>query len=175
MINIIRIDSRSILYPFIEVLLHDAFPSNERRPDSCQCYNADHEPRFHCCVVEYNDAPAGLVCYWELEDFCYIEHLATIPSMRHNGIGTSVLSLLKLQYRLIVLEVEPPTDAVAQRRIAFYRLNEFELWTEPYMQPAYSPDQQPLPMQIMSYGPVANDQKANIISSIHRTIYGVEL
>lgn len=153
----------------------DAFPPEERRPMPQQRTYADHNPLFHPHAVMENGTFAGLLNYWTLQGFIYIEHLATCPSLRGGGLGKRILQQLIAQTTVpIVLEVEPPTNEISVRRIGFYKRCGFTLWEQQnYMQPAYADDLPSIPLLLMVYGDL-DEQKdfAHICREIHTKVYG---
>lgn len=166
-------------YPFVEKLLHTAFPEEERRADELQRRNTDSHPQFGCYLVaeqeKNTDVPIGLITLWHLNGFCYVEHLATIPSVRNSGYGQRILSKVGEMFPgLIVLEVEPPEDEMAIRRIGFYRRCGFSFCEKPYLQPPYRQGDKPFPLCLMFRGADSIDEDfTRIRDEIHRCVYGV--
>lgn len=161
-------------FRFVSCLLLSAFPREERReiPDFASI--VDSSSVFHCCLVCDGDTPVGLVTYWELNGFCYIEHLAMLPECRGRGYGSHVLACLKvMQQRPIVLEVEHPEDETSRRRIAFYERQGFVCWQHEYLQPPYREGDAPLPLCLMVYGDwVESDSNFLIVrDAIYSQVY----
>ncbi len=52
--------------------------------------------------------------YWETEDFLYIEHLCIRPELRNQQYGRKALSLLQEKKKCIILEIDPPEDAISK-------------------------------------------------------------
>lgn len=175
MVELIRLqETDTPEYLFVEKLLTEAFPEEERRdlPDFHTLTRC--EGRFYNNVITDNDSPIGLVTYWDLERFLYIEHFAILPALRNGGYGHRVLELLKNRLRRpIVLEAEPPTEELARRRIAFYCRQGFILWQSPYLQPPYRNSDTPFPLCLMVCGNLneATDF-AYVRQTIHQTVYG---
>lgn len=141
-------------------LYQASFPPDERRPVSQLRQIAQSESRFSILGIaipqaEAHGSPqfAGFIAYWHFGTFVYVEHLATQPQLRSQGLGKTLVQQLQSMFRglPIVLEVEPAVDHVTTRRIAFYQRLGFRLHTRfRYMQPAYSPATQPLPLRLMT-------------------------
>ena len=118
MLHLQRIHTHHPHYPFVEALLHSAFPEAERRDDLEQREQTDHHPLFHCYLVTDTDGkteeqPVGLITVWRLEGFSYVEHLATSATVRNQGYGRRILEALRKEVQgLLILEVEPPTHRV---------------------------------------------------------------
>ncbi|MDE5544014.1 MAG: GNAT family N-acetyltransferase, partial [Bacteroidales bacterium] len=187
-----RLATNHRLYPFVEDLLHTAFPAHERRDDAQQREYTDHKKEFSAYALIDGNEPIGLITCWHfcgdnmsakeqsaertLPEFVYVEHLAVAPSKRNGGYGAEILRSLKERHKeIIVLEVELPQDEMSRRRIAFYERNGFELCRLPYRQPPYRPGDTSLPMHLMFHG---TDSLASIFNTIRNTIhhhvYGVE-
>lgn len=142
-------------YPFVEALLHAAFPEEERRDDAQQRAFTNLNPKFHCCLLTDDKSPVGLLNYWDFTDFVYIEHFAIHESMRNMGYGGQALrAFLRQTERPVVLEVEMPRvkGDLTHRRIAFYRRLGFSLRRMSYRQPPYREGGEWLPMKLMSSG-----------------------
>lgn len=162
-------------YAYAEQLMTDAFPPEERRPIEQQRAYTDHNPLFHSNAVVENGQFAGLINYWQLDGFLYFEHLATCPSLRGGGLGKRILETLCANAALpIILEVEPPTNEIASRRIGFYRRCGFSLWDkQTYMQPSYAPGLPSIPLLLMAYGDIDEEQDfERTVREIHRHVYG---
>ena len=83
----------------------------------------------------------------------YVEHFATNPELRGQGIGSDALNMLmELADKPVVLEVEPEdSNPLASRRIGFYRRHGFMLHSDyKYIQPPYTPESQSIEMKLMS-------------------------
>ncbi|MDE7150632.1 MAG: GNAT family N-acetyltransferase, partial [Candidatus Amulumruptor sp.] len=159
-------------------LLIDAFTEDERRELDAQRQNIDILPNMHCCVaVDESENPIGFITYWELGNFCYIEHFAIAPLQRDCGYGAHfIYSLLNSLASPVVLEVELPDNSIAQRRINFYKRIGFVPWAEyNYIQPPYRSGGNSIPMMLMAYGPLSADIDAdNISTAIHNNVYGTD-
>lgn len=77
--------------------------------------------------------------------------------------------------RPLVIEVEPPTDEMACRRIGFYERNGLRLWNDvEYVQPPYSPDRHAIELKLMTYGGISLSAGDKYVKRIHRDVYGVK-
>ena len=163
-------------YPFVENLLHESFPEEERRDDDMQRYNTDNNPLFTAYLITDDTENIGLITLWRLSGFLYVEHLATSPSVRNKGYGKMIMQALLNNFpdSKIVLEVELPEDELSKRRIGFYERNGFTLCEKPYMQPPYRKSGSPIPMYIMYSGTESIDEMFETITSeIHKNVYQV--
>ena len=178
MIQLTDIKTTHPRYPFVEALLHAAFPEEERRDDELQRNYTNHHPKFHCCLLTDDGSPVGLLTYWDFTDFVYIEHLAIHESMRNGGYGGRALDLFIRQAgRPVVLEVEMPRikGDITHRRIAFYRRHGLSLRKMAYRQPPYREGDEWLPMKLMSNGGMKWLKMADMVcDTLYREVYGVE-
>lgn len=161
-------------YAFVENLLHESFPEEERRDDDMQRYNTDNNPLFTTYLITDDAEYIGLITLWRLSEFLYVEHLATSPSVRNKGYGKMIMQALLNNFpdSKIVLEVELPEDELSKRRIGFYERNGFILCEKPYMQPPYRKSGSPIPMHIMFSGTDSIDGMFDTITSeIYKNVY----
>ena len=173
MIEIRDIKKEDLLYPFIENLLISAFPIQERRDIVDQRELTNSSQIFYNNVVILNDKPIGLITYWDMENFYYIEHFAIDEKNRNKGYGQEVLNILKKTLKApIVLEAEVPNDEISQRRINFYQRQGFILHNIHYLQPPYRKGDLWLPLKLMTYGKIdMNNQYEFIKNKIYKYVY----
>jgi len=159
----------------MENLLINSFPEDEYRDLQELRDYTDNSPIFFWNIIYADKKPVGLVSYWNLDSFYYIEHFAIDPAQRNGGFGKKLLE--KLSNKLdgsIVLEVETPTEEMAERRIAFYKRQGFALWEKEYMQPPYKKGENGLPMFLMVKGNLDMEKDFDRIKqSIYRHVYNV--
>ena len=180
MLKITPINTAHEGYAFVEELMNDAFPIEERRDNDKQRANTDHNPLFtvHFITDEKEDGTSvnvGFITSWNLGSFHYLEHFATGPQVRNMGYGKQVLSMVLGQMSgLIVLEVEEPEDEMTRRRIGFYERNGFKICQKEYMQPPYRPEGNALPLKIMFRGQESLDMDfEHVRDTIYREVYEV--
>ena len=96
-----------------------------------------------------------------------------LPQLRNHRIGGKVLTHMEQHFpQLQLLEVEPPTDEITRRRIAYYERNGFRILNRDYLQPPYSrpSDENPgFPLWIMGRGTAGNIEEN--IRTIHQEVY----
>ena len=164
-------------YPFVEDLLHSAFPADERRDDELQREYTDSNDNFHCVLIQKPGKPVGLLTYWHFDTFVYVEHFAISEELRRGGLGMQAISHFTSSINLPeVLEVETPRikGDITHRRIAFYRRAGFTLRKMAYRQPPYREGDEWLPMKLMTYGNFKWLKMADAIrDTIYREVYGV--
>ena len=177
MIEIKRISTQDgTEYAYVEHLMETAFPQEERRDTFQQREYSDHHPLFCSNILLENGKPIGMISYWKMDEFFYIEHLAIDPDLRNGGYGSRVLERTKeLLQAPIVLEVELPEEEMSKRRIGFYQRQGFTLHEKPYVQPPYRKGDSGLPMHLMSYGDIDMESHFEFVrDTIHKEVYGVE-
>lgn len=158
MITLKRItDTNSDEYRFTEELLTTTFPREEYRELDEQRNNTATKQQFHLMIAYKEEQAVGFISYWTLNNFCYVEHFATLHSLRGNGFGRAILEQVKQHNEKIVLEVEEPINDITTRRINFYCRSGFELCHIPYLQPPYRKGDEALPMRLMFNGCPANE------------------
>lgn len=176
MIKLQRISTQDQdLYKFMEDLMVYSFPVEEYR-DLKELKNfTDQRKNFYCNIIWQDEKPIGLMNYWDLNTFYYIEHFAIDEKHRNGGIGKQALKhLCEILNSPIVLEVEHPDNAMAERRIRFYERQGFTLWDKPYLQPPYKKGEDFLPLYLMAQGNMDADQyyedvKRKIYSEVYNT------
>ena len=128
--EIIRLQTEN--HPLMErarMLYAQSFPVHEQRQYPSQCRIMGHEA-YHFGLVMENGEFAGLMLYWETEDFIYVEHFCMLPELRGRGLGSRALTLLGACGKTVILEIDPPVDAFSVRRRQFYERAGFV--TNPY-------------------------------------------
>lgn len=155
-------------------LYESAFPECERRPTEAWLRLMDDEPAFHAMLIGTESIFAGILTYWEMPGFVYVEHFAVVPEARGGGIGQYMMQQFRQAFPRVVLEAEPPTDELTQRRIAFYRRCGFEMSERPYLQPPYRWGEQPVPLVLMSTDAVWLESQYDMVCRIvAERVYGV--
>ena len=157
-----------------------AFPPEERRlwadEADIQSFRRDN-PAMHMRVIEADGEFAGFMIYWSLTPTDrYVEHLATLPSLRGRGLGAKLIESLRDTPGVrIMLEVEPPADELTRRRVGFYnRLGLMLHSSLPYTQPPYSAGQPPVRLCLMTDPEVTDSHLADtLIPRLHHTVYHI--
>ena len=162
----------------IEQLYIKSFPPEERRDwsDIKRLISQDVSP-YNIEVIEQNETFVGFISWWNLEQFCYIEHFAIEERLRGAGIGTlAIKTFVEKINNGVVFEVELPNlNEMAKRRIDLYRRNGFvahEMFG--YIQPSYGEGLPSVPMMLMSANNVSDIDLPFIAKTIHRFVYGVK-
>ncbi len=134
----------------IRPLYEESFPMHERRVWDSLVPLLSGTPMRLLYIREENTF-IGFVIVWAIGDWQYIEHFAIVAHQRGRQYGSQLLEHLAHDNNgQLVLEVEPPHDEVASRRIAFYERAGFSIAPFPYLQPPYRAGEAPVPLQVMS-------------------------
>lgn len=117
---------------------------------------------------------AFLAC-WEFPGFRFVEHIAVDPSIRGGGIGKKLMTeYIGKSGKPVLLEVEPPTGEMEQRRISFYERLGFQLNPFEYVQPPLREGNADLPLMIMTYpNPVDVDEFNLYREILYKEVYKV--
>ena len=74
-------------------LYNTSFPADERRPvDSILSLIDNHDSPFNAYVIKADNGFAGFITTWDFDDMLYVEHFATNPELRGQGIGSEALT-----------------------------------------------------------------------------------
>lgn len=153
---------------------HTSFPIDEQRPITDIARLIEEDNRFVAyAITDKQGVFVGLLTTWHFNDFIYIEHFAIEPTLRSQGYGAETLStFIEEQQKAIVLEAEPPTDELSRRRIGFYQRCGLTLYDYPYIQPAYTPESNPVPLRIMGTIDTEATPLEHVRDTLHREVYG---
>lgn len=124
------------LYKRALELYQMSFPPHEQREALSQVAIL-RDDTYHFNLIYDEGTFVGLILCWETPDFIYVEHFCILPEMRNRQYGQRVLSLLKERQKTIILEIDPPIDAIAVRRKGFYERCGFVENPYPHIHPPY--------------------------------------
>lgn len=153
-------------------IMQSSFPSDEYRPRDEQL-KLFKNPNYSVYSVYNDDSIVAFAAIWTFSEFTYIEHLAVDPNCRNGGMGSKILrEITKNSPKRICLEVEPPQNDIARRRIDFYKRNGFFLNSYPYIQPPISMGKQALPLLIMTtLSPIDRPLFEEIKTTLYSEVY----
>lgn len=110
----------AIEFSQVDELYESAFPYHEKREKRAKACALAAEQYF--LTAWYKDETfIGLIGSWHFDNMTYIEHLAISSSCRSQGYGKQILEQFLQQQTLTVLEIDPLTTEIANRRWAFYQ------------------------------------------------------
>ena len=175
-------------------IYHTSFPIDEQRPIESIAHLIEHDERFVAYAIvneneDDNDAAGlqaisqeptaksqyllGLLTTWHFEEFIYIEHFAIDPDLRSRGYGAQAIkTFIKENGKPIILEAEPPTDELSTRRVGFYKRLGLTLYDFPYIQPAYTPENNPVELRLMGTLDTNTTPLPLVSKMLHREVYG---
>ena len=156
---------------------HTSFPIDEQRSIASIAHLIEHDERFVAyALTDEKGTFIGLLTTWHFETFIYIEHFAIAPTLRSRGYGSEVLKTFIQEYgKPIILEAEPPTDALSTRRIGFYERCGLTLYDFPYIQPAYTPESHPVKLRLMGTLDTSSTPLTLVSDTLHREVYGTNI
>lgn len=155
-------------------IIEMSFPEDEYRPYDEQKALLDHGAYEVYTLPDPDDnGIKAFIAVWEFDSFAFIEHFAVNPTYRNNGVGSGFLrETVRMLGKMVCLEVEPPNNEMASRRISFYERNNFFLNEYPYTQPPISAGKNPVPLLIMTYGQSINQMEfAKIKETLFAQVY----
>jgi GNAT superfamily N-acetyltransferase len=103
-----------------------------------------------------------------------VEHFAVNPVLRNGGVGSRMLKALKEDAeKMIILEVEPPIEEIAVRRVRFYERNGFFFNDYPYIQPSMGEGRKETPLFLMSTERKIDEEEYRMIrNTLYTKVYG---
>ncbi|MBM7615452.1 GNAT family N-acetyltransferase [Alkaliphilus hydrothermalis] len=155
-------------------ILEEAFPPNERRSKEAQ-RNLLMLHAYHITPYYEGEQLVGFLCYWNLGDFIFVEHLAVEEGYRGKGYGRKMMkNLLEQDKGKVILEVEYPEDDISRKRIKFYESLGFKLNSIEYLQPSYGTGKEAVSLLLMSYPNSLGEVEAReVIKEVHKEVYHV--
>ena len=117
-------------------LYRASFPPHEQREARSQEAILSDTAYFFNLLYD-KDTFVGLLLCWETERFIYVEHLCVLPEMRNRHYGRQCLALVQQKGKHVILEIDPPVDAISIRRKGFYERSGFVENAYPHLHPPY--------------------------------------
>ena len=130
-------------------LYAQSFPYHEQREPSSQAAILAN-PDYHFDMIFDRDVFVGLILSWQTEGFIYVEHFCIMPGLRGRGYGSRALARLGSLGKTVVLEIDPPVDAVSIRRKRFYEAAGYTANPYPHVHPPYHAGVKGHPLVVMS-------------------------
>ena len=177
MLQLNKIESQASPYwDSLALVYHTSFPIDEQRPIEDIARLIEHDQRFIAyTITDASGTFVGMLTTWQFDEFIYIEHFAIAPALRSLGYGSKALqAYIAAQQKPIILEAEPPTDNITHRRIQFYQRCGLTLYEYPYIQPAYTPESNPVPLRLMGTIDTNSTPLTLVSSTLHREVYGAQ-
>ncbi len=139
-------------------LYEDSFPSSEKRVIAEQ-EKTFFKEQYKFLTIFDDDLFVGILTFWEIEDFIFIEHLAINPELRGQNYGSKVLNVFLEKYSNIILEIEPVVDEATKRRLNFYTKLGFVQNSIKHFQVPFRKNDEKLALEILSYKTSLSNEK----------------
>ncbi len=161
------------MFKQVWTIYSEAFAGSERRTRKEQKRVMRH-PFYRFSAIMQESTVVGVLAWWELQGFCFVEHFAISSAQRSGGFGRRALQLLQAhEARPILVDVAPfGTDYAASRRVAFYCRLGFQYAGVSVTLPAYE-GKAAEPSNLMAWQ-VELDRLGHerVLETIGREIYG---
>jgi len=144
------ISARDPLFTPAFALYEESFPKYEQRlPDKQKAVMTD--PLYHFDIITDNGVFMGILLYWNISRYVYIEHFAIHPSVRGKALGSRSLEAFFENHPAVILEIDPPENEVSIRREYFYQRLGFQRNSYAHTHPPYRKQFEPHRLVVMSY------------------------
>ena len=155
-------------------IMENSFPLTEFRPKKEQLALFD-DNRYHILGIRRNGKIISFAAVWHFDEFLFIEHLATMPKYRNQGLGKNILcELIQNDNGIVCLEVEPPIDELTNRRVAFYERCGMCFNSYPYIQPSITKGRSPVSLFIMTSHHTIDELEFNHIKNLlYKNVYKI--
>jgi GNAT superfamily N-acetyltransferase len=148
------------------------FPIDEQRNEE-QFYALFQNENTRIFGIDANNNSMGYFVTWPMSNFLFVEFFEIYQIFRSTGLGARALAELQNQYKILVLETEPPSmGSIAKKRIEFYERNGFHIADPDYIQPAYDATKNSINLYLMATDLI--DPNA-VKVEIYNKVYGVKL
>lgn len=145
-------------------LYEEAFPSQEKRflAEQIQLLN-NHFYTFQ--AIYDNNNFIGILGFWEIEEFIFIEHFAINSSLRGKNYGTLILSEFLKEKKYVILEIEPLLNQQNLKRLHFYQNLGFVQNTIEHFQVPFRKGDTPIVLELLSYKTSLTQEKYQFLYS----------
>ena len=133
-----------------------SFPVHEQR-DLAHQRVAFTAQDYHFDIIEDDGRFVGILLYWDMPQYLYVEHFAIDAGLRGKQYGSRALTQLCQQGKPVILEIDPPVDDISIKRQHFYEKLGFVANPYPHVHPPYKEDLAGHSLVVMSY-PAAIDK-----------------
>ncbi|CAJ1825815.1 GNAT family N-acetyltransferase [Aeromonas veronii] len=138
-------------WPLVWQIYGESFPRYEQRQSQHQPQKM-RDPRYHCQIFYQDGLLLGFIFWWACGEQVYIEHLAINPALRGRNYGSRLLAeFCERAGKTVILEIDPPEDEIAIRRLRFYQGLGFCLNDYAHLHPPYHSDYQGHALRVLSY------------------------
>ncbi len=144
-------------FSLVDNLYARAFPWHEQRDADAKRRALAHE-NYALDAWFDGDMFVGLSGCWTLDDYSYVEHLAIDDRLRAQGYGKRLLGQIMQRNTRTLLEIDPLTTDIAQKRLRFYQSMGFVANDFSHTHPTYHADIPDHELIVLSY-PQALDER----------------
>lgn len=132
-------------------LYDSAFPDFEQRTRPGRDRILRECPAYQAQIFHDGGERAGILGGWQLGEWYYIEHFAVDASRRGQGTGRRAMAAIASRFAQLILEIDPPVDEIARRRLAFYQGCGFVANPFAHRHPSYKTQYAPHELVVLSY------------------------
>lgn len=134
--NLKRINSNDNCFNKAMEIYNGSFPIFERRTMDDQIKALEDE-NYHFEVIYDKEEIVGILLYWDMGRYKYIEHFAIDSKLRGKNYGSRMLKEFCDHNKNVILEIDPPIDEISIKRLNFYLKLGFKLQDFDYTHPSY--------------------------------------
>ncbi|ELC8442467.1 GNAT family N-acetyltransferase [Clostridium perfringens] len=146
----IRINSNNECFNKAMEIYKVSFPIFEQRTMEDQIKALEDED-YHFNVIYDGDKMVGILLYWDMNGYKYIEHFAIDSSLRGKNYGSRVLKEFCKNNKNVILEIDPPIDEISIKRLNFYSKLGFKLQDFNHIHPSYRKECKSHSLKIMTF------------------------
>lgn len=153
--HFVRVTSEAdSMYAAAMTLYAQSFPAHEQRAAASQTAIL-RDPAYHFTLIFDDTTFVGMFLYWDAARFLYVEHFCICPHLRGRKYGQRALERLNAQAdragKPVILEIDPPVDAVSIRRKDFYARAQYHTNAFAHVHPPYHAENSGHALVVMSY------------------------
>lgn len=126
--------------------------------------------KYNCVAVCEGNLLVGILFYWEINNYQYIEHLAISKELRGQNYGSKLLENFCESNKTIILEIDPPIDDVSINRLRFYSNLGFILKDFNHIHPPYREGYKGHALKIMSYNKALLNDEYNYFNNFLKEV-----
>ena len=156
----------------VDALYESAFPWHEKREPEAKV-SALSSPNYTLQAWFDGEQFIGMIASWSFGDYTYIEHLAVNGELRAQGYGKRMLSQFLQMQPLTILEIDPLTTDIAQKRLRFYQKLGFHENGFNHYHPTYHIDISDHELIVLSYPhAISSDQYQRFNTDLSSVVMG---
>lgn len=159
------------IYNMFWDLYQASFPDYEQRSHKSQksLQKADKFTLLSFCEGKQY---IGFLAYWNLNQFCYLEHFAISPNLRGKGYGSEIINhFSKIDGKKLLLEIDPVADNISRKRCEFYEKLGFKSNDFDFINPGYKGKEKPHRLTLMSKPTkLSHNEYANFCRSLRNDV-----